>query len=114
MIVLIDDKAGAYTKKLHKKGFSVTSTNFTEAKKKYSDSITGVPLLVIYDSNKKTRYAGGYSQQLITPFTKIDIKSFLSKISEGRSVASMPVKGCSVSKDYQKILDPLGLKYTKD
>lgn len=113
-VVIIDDKNGLYTKKLTKLGFQVSQTSFTQAKKKYSDSITGVPLLVIYDKKKATRYAGGYAKQLITPFTKIDIKSFINKISSGRELASLPVKGCSVSKDYQRILDPLGLKYTKE
>ena len=81
--------------------------------KDLKDSLKGVPLLVIYDKQKNAKYVGGYSDKVITPLTKINIDPFLNNIRNKREVSSLPVKGCAVSKEYQKILDPFGIKYTE-
>lgn len=110
-IVLIDDTPENYTQKLKERGFDIDHYSFEEATKKYSESIRGVPLLIIFNDEKEAKYVGGYSDKLITPFTNIDIKKFLTEIKSGRAIASLPVRGCAVSKEYQTILDPLGIKY---
>ena len=113
-VYIIDDNDKDYETLLNKRGYITYSFTSESLKKKFAAEVKGVPLLIIYDKLRTTQYVGGYSDQLITPFTKINVMSFIEDLSKGREVASLPVKGCSVSKEYQKILDPLGLKYKKD
>lgn len=110
-VVIIDDNKLEYAEKLKARGFPSTSYTSEDLSSLFTAGVTGVPLLVIFDSQKVTRYVGGYSERLITPFTQIDIPSFLKSLSQGRELSSHPVRGCSVSKEYKKILDPLGIKY---
>ena len=84
-----------------------------ELKSRFSTSIKGVPLLVIYNKEKTTHYIGGYARAAITPLTDINITQFLTTLRQGKKLSSLPVIGCTVSKKYQTLLDPLGLKYTK-
>lgn len=112
-VVVIDDDKNEFVSKLKNHGYKVVDLKTKNLSKELSGAIKGVPLLVIYDKNRFARYAGGYADKVITPFTKINIKKFLNEIRSGRSIASMAVKGCAVSKEYQKILDPLGIKYQK-
>jgi hypothetical protein len=110
-IVVVDDNELDFTGNLGKKGFKTFNLNPEKMKKDFSESIQGVPLLVIYNKNFATQYVGGYSDQSITPFTKINIKNYLVAMEQGRTIASNPIIGCATSKEYQNILDPFGLKY---
>lgn len=109
--VIINDNELNFAKKLKSKGFITNSFSSSSINEKFKNSIKGVPLLVIYDSNKISRYVGGYVSKSITPFTEINILPFLKELKEGRTIASKPVIGCAVSKEYQQILDPFGIKY---
>ncbi len=111
LALVIDDTKDQYSTRLKKKGYLVKSINTKKLDEELASAIKGVPLLVIYDDKKITKYVGGYTDKVITPFTKIDIKQFLNKIKNNRTIASLPVMGCAVSKQYQKLLDPFGLKY---
>ena len=112
-VVIVDDNELEFTKNLKGKGFKSLKLDLKNVHTEFSKSIKGVPLLVIFDQNKKIQYVGGYADRSITPFSKIDIKSYISGIKEGRKIASKPVIGCAVSKKYKDILDPFGLKYRK-
>ncbi|WP_127717988.1 hypothetical protein [Halobacteriovorax sp. HLS] len=114
VVILIDDDKEEFLKPLKKNGFQVYNYSTAQMKDEFSTSIKGVPLLVIYNKSKDVRYVGGYSDASITPLTQINIKNYLLTLNEGRKIASKPVIGCSVSKEYQAILDPLGLKYKKE
>lgn len=111
LAIIIDDNELEFEKNLKAKGYKVQLIETKKLDAEKADMIKGVPLLVIYDNNLETQYVGGYSDKSITPFTKINIQSFLNNIEKKRKIASMPVIGCAVSKKYQKLLDPLGLKY---
>ncbi|CBW28075.1 putative membrane protein [Halobacteriovorax marinus SJ] len=113
LVVLIDDFQNKTERLLKKRRFSVVSLNSKELSKESDGAIRGVPLLVIYDRNQVTKYVGGYSEKSITPFTQIDIKEYIKTLKEGRGIASKPVVGCAVSKEYKELLDPFGLKYTE-
>ncbi|MBC99068.1 MAG: hypothetical protein CME63_15110 [Halobacteriovoraceae bacterium] len=113
-VVVIDDNQQEFSKNLLKKGFRAQKFSSQEIQKKFNSSIKGVPLLMIYDHTKTIQYIGGYSQNLINPLVQINIMNFIEKIKKGQELESLPVRGCSVSKEYQKILDPLGLKYKED
>lgn len=112
-VVVIDDNGLRFADHLRSRGFQVRSFTIEEISKKFSGGIKGVPLLIIFDQMNITRYVGGYSSQLITPLTHIDFKSYINKLREGKKLASLPVRGCTVSEEYQKLLDPLGLKYVR-
>lgn len=73
--------------------------------------IRAVPILVIYDQSNTTHYIGGYSDKMITPLTKMKDIELVKNLKNKQKVDSLPIKGCSVSRKFQKILDPLGLKY---
>jgi len=113
-VVIVDDNRLNFHDKLKERGFSTKAFTSEELLARVSTSMKGVPLLIIYDQDKTIQYIGGYSENLINPLVKINIMSFIDKIALGESVKSFPVKGCSVSEEYKKILDPLGLKYRKD
>lgn len=110
-IVLLDDKDLEISKKLKASGYDVTNIKMDELKEDLRKAVMAVPLLLIFDKNKDLRYAGGYSEKIITPFSKIDVFDFLSKIKLGNKLTSYPVKGCAVSEEYKKLLDPMGIKY---
>jgi hypothetical protein len=78
--------------------------------------VTGVPLLVVFGPQKKIQYAGGYANKVINPFDIPNEKKLITQIIEGKIKIknSHPVIGCAISKEYQKILDPLGLKYDSE
>ena len=111
VVILVDDSQGVFQRPLEEKGYSTKLISTDKLSEEFKSAIQGVPLLVIYEKNKKVRYAGGYYEKAITPFTKIDIKKFTDSLHEGREIASLPIIGCAVSEEYKKILDPFGLKY---
>ena len=113
-VVIVDDNALNFQDKLTQRGFLAQAFTSEELVARVSSSMKGVPLLIIYDQDKTIQYIGGYSENLINPLVKINIMKFIDKIARGKSVKPFPVKGCSVSEEYKKILDPLGLKYRKD
>jgi len=113
-VVVIDDNELDFAAKLSNQNYNVIKTSTNKMSEGFTESIIGVPLLVIYDHNRVVKYVGGYSDSAVTPFTDVDISSYLNKIENGLEVKSNPVIGCSVSKEYQKLLDPFRLKYKKD
>lgn len=112
-VVVIDDNQKDFVSLLKEAGYTVLKTTKEELASKYQNALKGVPLLAIYDSENTIQYLGGYSSKSITPFSKIDITKFISDLENKKAIASYPVKGCSVSKKYQQLLDPLGIKYAK-
>lgn len=110
-VFIIDDTERKFTEILKKSGFKTINLSSKKMTKEFRQAVKGVPLLIIYDDKKHVKYAGGYSEKSITPFTKIDIMAIFTKIKKGRKVASMPILGCAINDEYKKILDPLGLKY---
>lgn len=110
-VVLFDDNQDSMSSKLQNKGYEVLSLLSSTINKQDKGSVRGVPLLVIYNKNKVTKYVGGYSEQAITPFTDINVAGYIAELEKGRTISSKPVIGCAVSKEYKKLLDPFGLKY---
>lgn len=115
-VVLIDDLGGHFAKKLKVRGYTVISMSLAQIKSEMPAAIEAVPLLVIYDGDKHLQYAGGYDQSTITPLTNIDVKKILGQVraeskTRTNKKEAYPVKGCAVSKKYQNLLDPMGIKY---
>jgi len=111
VVILINDAKEIFATSLKERGFQVNLISTDKLSEDFKNAVQGVPLLVIYEGEKKVRYAGGYYEKAITPFTKIDIEKFTNSLRSGRDIASLPIVGCAVSEEYKKILDPFGLKY---
>jgi hypothetical protein len=111
-VVLIDDP-GEFSAEFSKSGFSISQIDTKQISQELQESLIGVPLLMILDEQKTLKYLGGYSDQVMTPLSKIQVKKQLTKLMANKEVAEFPVKGCAVSKKYQSLLDPLGVKYER-
>jgi hypothetical protein len=110
-VIIIGEIKGA-KKKLEEKGFKVVNFSFEEARK--NESLYAVPLLVIFDGDKKISYMGGYTQAAITPLSSFYDVKLARSIASNEKIDHYPVKGCATSKKYQKLLDPFGLKYRSE
>lgn len=111
-VVLIDDFDRHFTKELNSRGYEVLNINYETLSKELPDAISAVPMIAIHDKDRRLQYVGGYSESTITPLTKIDLKKLIN-ISKSKNKREHKVKGCAVSKKYQALLDPLGVKYVK-
>lgn len=111
-VVLIDDIDRHFSKELNSRGYEVLNIDYKTLSREIPDAINAVPMLAIHDKDRRLQYAGGYSESTITPLTKIDLKKLIS-ISRSKDKRKYKVKGCAVSKKYQALLDPLGVKYVK-
>ena len=101
-------------KQLKEKGFAVKQTPLEDLIYKKID-LSGVPFFMLYDQKGVVQLISGYSNQLINPFTtQFKDKELVSAFFKEKKDKPLPIFGCAVSKEYQKLLDPLGLKYKKE
>ena len=101
-------KSQEYANGLKEKGFEVRFL------KEEDEHFQGVPMLTLYDQDQGIVYAGGYSQKIITPITKILDISLLKELKQNKKISKQyPIQGCAVSKNLMTKIDPLGLKYSK-
>ena len=73
--------------------------------------INAVPAFGVFDHNHKFHYMGAYTEGPVRPHSAFKDLEMLKSIQHQRKVASIDVQGCVVSKQYQKLLDPFGIKY---
>lgn len=93
---------------LEKAGLTV---KLFQVSKESNPPINAVPAFGVYDHNKKFHYMGAYTDGPVRPHSEFKDLVVLKSIQSNRKVASMNVNGCVVSKQYQKLLDPFGIKY---
>ena len=103
--IFYHESLGRFYGPLKAKGYQLVKINFRES------GVTGVPLLVVFDPERNISYAGGYDKKSVNSVFPPNEKKLIYDIIAGKNQKKLPVIGCSVSKKYQKILDPLGLKY---
>ena len=99
---------GTYPEQLTRAGYGVKQLSVAQVA---TEGLSAVPLLVVFDQNLNVQYAGGYTEGPITPFSEFQDLQVLADLGEAKKVAVLPIKGCAVSREYQKLLDPLGIKY---
>lgn len=97
-----------YREQLVSAGFTVNSFKVSKTD---APPINAVPAFGVYDHNQKFHYMGAYTDGPVRPYSEFKDQEFMSSIKHQRKVASLDVKGCMVSKQYQKLLDPFGIKY---
>ena len=71
--------------------------------------IVSAPLLLILAPDGSLAYAGGHTDR--KRGFAIQSDALLERLRAGEEVEPLPVFGCGVSRDLQRQLDPLGLKY---
>src|ERR1700687_5726023 len=91
------------------RGFALETISAGQLKAKYG--IEGAPLMVVVKREGRVTYSGGYSRwkQGVPEDDQI-----LANLAAGGSAAALPLFGCAISRELQKKLDPLGLKYAKN
>jgi hypothetical protein len=90
-------------------GFAFTTVSAPELTSRFG--LEAAPVLLVFDSAKRLRYAGGYYAHPST-IAPLDEKIY-SKLAAGANVEPLPVFGCAVSSGLQKSLDPLRLLYSR-
>lgn len=106
-VILIGDMK-KHIEPLKNAGFQVLEKNVFEVNK---DNLSSVPFLAFYDNQQRVQYAGGYTTDAITPFANFQDLKILKNLVKSQKTKSLPIKGCSVSTKFKKLLDPMGLKY---
>ena len=99
-------------KQLEKAGYEIERISYQEAYE--NEYFAATPLFVVFDMKKNIKYMGGYTQNTITPLSKIyDTEIFEIAANEKNVAKDFPIKGCANSKKIQKLIDPFGLKYRR-
>jgi hypothetical protein len=88
-------------------GFEFTAISAQELVTRFG--LEAAPVLLIFDSGGRLRYAGGYYAHpaAITPLDE----RMHTQFTAGAKVEPLPVFGCAVSPGLQRSLDPLRLVY---
>ena len=95
---------------LGNRGFDVHSVTQRNLKESYH--IEAAPLLAVVAPDGAVAYVGGYTERKQGPALKdIDI---IATAMAARKAPTLPLFGCGVSQRLQALLDPWGLKYSKD
>jgi hypothetical protein len=107
--VLMVGSDAALSEKLVHAGFSVVSTTAEMLAARYQ--IVSAPLLIVSDPQDEVRYLGGYTEQQ----QGLDLRdsAIIASLRAGGREIELPLLGCTTSASLQKILDPFGLKYSK-
>jgi hypothetical protein len=103
--VLLVGSDAALEARLSSRGFQVTRIEPSELSERYH--IQAVPLLVVSAPDGTVRYAGGYTARKQGPDPR-DLE-ILADARAGRTIETIPVFGCAVSRKLQADVNPLGL-----
>lgn len=104
LIVLVGDDPELRAKALAR-GFEVDVVSREELPRKYH--LQSVPVLAVLDPLDRLRYVGGYTTRKQGP--DIQDLRILEELQSDRSIASLPLFGCAVSRSLQRVIDPTGL-----
>jgi len=88
------------------RGFEIIRTTSTELRERFH--VQAVPLLLVLGPDGVVRYSGGYTERK----QGLDVRDrqIIVGLIENRPAPELPVFGCAVSKELQRLLDPLALK----
>ena len=85
-------------------GFTFTTVSAQELAVRFG--LEAAPVLIVFDSAGRLRYAGGYYAHPAT-ITPLDERIY-AQLAAGANVKPLPVFGCAVSSRLQESLNPLG------
>jgi hypothetical protein len=107
-VLFIGSEGSAWKKDLSAKGFEFEVVTMETLATQFG--IEGAPLFVVLNPQGDVVYSGGYSKRKQGESEDITI---LNAALANADVTALPLFGCAVSRDLQKKLDPLGLKYVE-
>lgn len=90
-------------------GFTFTTVSAQELASRFE--LEAAPVLIVFDSAGRLRYAGGYYAHPAT-ITPLDERIY-RQVAAGAKVEPLPVFGCAVSSRLQESLNPLRAVYSK-
>jgi len=106
-VIIVGEPKDDLVERLRAHGLSVELTDAKDLSDRYG--IVAAPVLVVADPGGTVRYVGGYTEQKRGP--AIRDTAIVASLERGEQVDALPILGCAVSRDLQRQVDPLGLKY---
>ena len=91
---------------LTRRRFRIIAASADELRDRYH--VRAAPLMLVLGPNGALRYSGGYTQSKQS--LAIRDHAILAELMSQKETSELPVFGCAVSKDLQRLLDPLALK----
>lgn len=108
--ILLVGSGGEMARKLEARGYPVRTITQDALLADYH--LSAAPLLLVLGKDDRLRYVGGHTgHKQGLDFRDVAI---VEAIEADRTVSELPNFGCAVSKDLQRRLDPLALKYQQD
>jgi hypothetical protein len=106
-VIVVGDDHDELVTRLRVRGLDVEVTSAQDLVDHYG--VVAAPLFVVSAPSGEVRYVGGYTEQKRGPV--IRDRGIVEALERGERVEALPVLGCAVSKDLQRRVDPLALKY---
>jgi hypothetical protein len=91
---------------LSARGFQIVATNAVELRDRYH--VQAAPLFMVLGPDGAVRYTGGYTRRKQGP--DIEDGTILRELVAEKKTLELPVFGCAVSRELQRLLDPIALK----
>ena len=83
---------------------------FELVKYKERSEFAGLPAMLIFHGTQQ-KYSGGYAERFISTEAQIQADEIIKKTMDNKALASLPIRGCALSKKLQSYIDPLNMKY---
>jgi hypothetical protein len=91
---------------LSARNFRIVTVSADELRDRYH--VEAAPLLLVLGPDGAVRYSGGYTDRKQGPV--IRDRAILAELMSQKETRELPVFGCAVSRELQRLLDPLALK----
>lgn len=108
-IVLVGDD-GSLAADAPARGFAVEVVTEVELARRFG--VESAPLFAVVDPEGTVRYAGGYTRR--KQGSDVHDVEIVAALRRGDGAAELPLFGCAVSRELQRTLDPLNLKYARN
>ena len=109
-LVIVIGRMPQFEIQLKEKGFVVSSEPLEQFRVEHP-MVLGVPMFLVQLSDQSIRYSGGYADRMVAPGVKIHDEKIIDGVLAGGTEKELPTLGCHISKKYQSLLDPIGIKY---
>jgi hypothetical protein len=86
--------------------FRIVGVSADELRDRYH--VEAAPLMLVLAPDGTVRYSGGYTDHKQGPVIKD--RAILAELTAKKETRELPVLGCAVSRELQRLLDPLALK----
>ena len=107
-VLLVGDNPGIASelRALEARNFRIVTVSADELRDRYH--VEAAPLMLVLGPDGALRYSGGYTDRKQGPV--IRDRAILVEVMSKSEARELPVFGCAVSRELQRLLDPLALK----